>query len=262
MNAIALERMAVGIPVVEKDGNNTTTSEKELQRVRIAMRQLRANEESYIEIPGGIKISMLDMKAQTTKDVLPTIEHQNRQITLSVLAQFLMLGSTGGSGSRAVSADHSTLFIKSLEAVARTVQQPFQKDVINRLVDLNYSNLKNGYPKLVFSDLSDDDASVTAKAVSDLMNAKALTRDPGVENRLRHMLSLPELSQEMIDSYDDIVTPIEPNGGKNSNNTPADKKTEVDDAKDMPMDKKDMKASLLADARKSQMALIESILDK
>jgi phage gp29-like protein len=260
MNAIALERMAVGVPIVEKDANNTTSNEPELAKIRTALRQLRANESSYIELPGGVKISMLDMKAQTTKDVLPTIEHQNRQISLSVLAQFLMLGQTGGSGSRAVSADHSTLFLKSLEAVARTVQQPFQNDVINRLVDLNYSNLKNGYPKLVFADLSDDDAGVTAKAVADLMNAKALTRDAAVENRLRNMLSLPEMSQEMFDSYDDIVVP-EPNGGNNTNNTPNENKTTVDDAADMPTTTK-TQMSILADARKSQMALIESILDK
>lgn len=260
MNAIALERMAVGVPIVKKGMNNITISDGELQKVRSALRQMRVNEESYLEIPDGLEISMLDMGAQTTKDVLPTIEHQNRQITLSVLAQFLMLGSAGGSGSRAVSADHSTLFIKSLEAVARTIQQAFQKDVINRLVDLNYSNLKNGYPKLTFADISDDDAAASATAVAALMNAGALTRDPTVENRLRKMLNLPPLSDEMVDSYDELAINPTVTTPKPADKKPTDSESIVEDEQEMMSAKNN--GALLASARSTQMALIEALLDK
>lgn len=276
MNAIALERMSVGIPILTKGVGGVTVGEPELIKVRKALRAMRANEEGYIELPDGTTLAMLDMKAQSTKDNLPTIEHQNSQITLSVLAQFLMLGQTGGSGSRAVSADHSTLFMKSLEAVARTIQIPFQTDIVNSLVDLNYSNLKNGYPKLVYSDLSDDDASALGTAIASLKTAGAITMDPDLENRIRTMFGLPELTEEMYDNYAELHAPVaapnpdedpdEDNPGGTDKNTPDDKTAEVDKAKKTtptdPKQTKQTKSSVLADARRSQRQLIDIIVNK
>jgi phage gp29-like protein len=146
------------------------------------------------------------MKGNTTKDVLPTIEYQDRQILLSVLGQFLLLGQNGSSGSRAVSADHSRLFVKALNAVAKQYQYAFQKDVINRWVDFNYSNLPNGYPKLNFSTISDEDVQETANAVNSLMAVSALHPDRDMENRLRKMLNMPPLTDEDYDNYDKNIT--------------------------------------------------------
>lgn len=268
MNAIALERMAIGIPVVQKGVNNETIGDDELKKLRLALQDIRANEEAYLEIPASVTLSMLDMKAQSTKDVMPTIEHQDKQITLSVLAQFLMLGQTGGSGSRAVSADHSALFVKSLEAVARTIQQPFQEDVINKLIDLNYSNLQNGYPKLVFSELSDDDVSLFSNSVSALMTAGAITRDPDVENRIRAVLDLPELSDEMYDNYGETDTTIAPPLGDKPKetptkdaNTPIDKKASDAADKTLVEDTKKTTAALIDDAKQMQQKLIAHIFE-
>jgi phage gp29-like protein len=257
MNAVALERMAIGVPVVTKGVGNENADEHELAKIRMALRQMRANEEAYIELPSSVSISMLDMKAQSTKDVMPTIEHQDKQITLSVLAQFLMLGQTGGSGSRAVSADHSALFVKSLEAVARTIQQPFQEDIINRLVDMNYSNLQNGYPKLIFSELSDDDVSLLSASVASLMTAGALSRDPNLENRLRNVLDLPEMSDDMYDNYGN--EPIDtPAGGDVTK--PKDILKEDKQLTDIP-DGDKTTASIIADARAMQQKLIAHIFE-
>ncbi len=218
MNAVALENTAMGVPYIKKGLNNETVDEGELIKVRDRLRQQRANEEAFLEFPASIEIGWMDMKGNTTKDVLPAIEYQDRQITLSVLAQFLELGQGGSSGSRAVSSDHSRLFVKALVSVARTWQQAFQRDVINKWVDLNYSGLQNGYPRLVFSTISDEDVKETADAVSALTNAGALRIDRDVENRLRTMLSLPLLSQQAYDDYD--KQPEQPAINKPSNDIP------------------------------------------
>lgn len=265
MNAIALERMAIGIPVVSKGDNGGTTDEGELRNLRDALRNIRANEEAYLEIPASVTIGMLDMKAQSTKDVMPTIEHQDKQITLSVLAQFLMLGQTGGSGSRAVSADHSALFVKSLEAVARTIQQPLQEDVVNYLVDLNYSNLQNGYPKLTFSELSDDDVSLLSNGVAALMTAGALTADANVENRLRTVLDLPEMSDDMYKNYEKnkekLANPIAPPNTTTNDDIANQPNADVQDGTDTLAKDDKTTASLIDDARVMQQKLIAHIFE-
>lgn len=270
MNAIALERMSLGIPIITKGENNETVDPTALKNAQLALRNIRNNEEAYLEIPASLTVTMLDMKANTTKEILPTIVYQDRQIMLSVLAQFIELGASGAgggaSGSKAVSADHSALFTKSLEAVARTIQQPFQEDIVNQLVDLNYSDLPNGYPKLVFSNIDDDDTVDTANAVSTLMTAGALTADPDMENRLRSVLNLPQLPQDIYDNYPDsrtlpgtptdpaLADPADPAAPKND-----DAEEDAEDQK-MPTDKKNTKKTIKS-ARDIQAALLNEILN-
>jgi phage gp29-like protein len=146
------------------------------------------------------------MKGNTTKDVMPTIEYQDRQILLSVLAQFLLLGANDAAGSRAVSQDHSRLFVKALDSVAKQWEAAFQNDVINQWVDLNYSTLPNGYPKLKHSTISDEDVAETSTAIQQLVAAGMLHPDRDSENRIRRMVNLPELSEEDYENYAEDIT--------------------------------------------------------
>lgn len=206
MNAIALENQGMGVPYIKKVTANGTIDEDELKKLRNRLRQQRINEESYLEYPDTVEVGFMDMKGHTTKEIIPTIEYQDRQILLSVLGQFLLLGANGSSGSRAISADHSRLFVKALVAVAKQFQFAFQQDVVNRWVDLNYSKLPNGYPKLVFSTISDEDVQEMSGAVKDLMEAGALHADRDSENRMRKMLNLPPLSEEDYKNYSEDIT--------------------------------------------------------
>jgi phage gp29-like protein len=257
MNAVALERLGIGVPVITKGANGETIDEAELKALRKSLQLMRANESAYLEIPSSVTLAMLNMQSHTTTDILPTIEHLESQIMLSVLAQFLLLGKGGNSGSRAVSADHSALFVKSLEAVARTIQMAFQRDIVNRLVDLNFSNLQNGYPKLVFSELSDDDASLTATAVASLMTAGALSRDADLENRLRDILDLPQLSEEDYDNYgkDDQPAPTVTKDASTPKDTTVP--TDVQDT----ADEESVTASLIDDAKRMQQKIIAHIFE-
>jgi phage gp29-like protein len=197
---VALERLAIGVPLIRKGqgangATNLTVDPGALDNLKAALRQLRANEESYLEEPVGVLVEMMDMKGHTTKDVLPTIQYEDTQILLSVLAQFLGLGVNGNSGARALSQDHSKLFLKALEAVARVMERGFQS-AANRLIDFNYSNLPNGYPKLTFDNLDDDDVTVVSTALGTMVTAGVITPGVEVENRGRTLLNIPEISPE------------------------------------------------------------------
>lgn len=261
LNAVALEKMALGIPYIKKDMNNKTTGETELKNARDMLRKQRANEEAYFEYPDSIEVGFTDMQAHTTKDILPTMEYLDRQITLSVLAQFLQLGAGGGSGSRAVSQDHSRLFSKALVAMARTIQGAIQRDVIQRWVDLNYSNLPNGYPKLTFSSLSDDDAIETSEAINKLMQYGAIKPDRDLENQLRKRLNLPELSEEDYDNYEAPAIGGTPSTTPTTTPQPAKTGTPAK-VSDLPEeDLNDPKRLAIEGARKSQRELLAAIAE-
>lgn len=270
MNAVALENMAIGIPYIKKGIDGQTIDESELAKIRNRLRQQRANEEGYLEFPASIEVGWMDMKGNTTKEVIPTIEYQDRQILLSVLAQFLLLGANDAAGSRAVSQDHSRLFVKALVAVAKQWQLAFQRDVVNKWVDLNYSNLENGYPKLIFSTISDEDVKEVSQAVSTLMTAGALKPDRDIENRLRKMLNLPPLSDEDYENYEKnqkaiqatkqqtMPQPDDPNPQLPPAGSPVNPENQP---QDLPKeDKSELTAAIvIAEARRAQRKLLSLV---
>jgi hypothetical protein len=202
MNAIALEKLANGVPTLKKDGTVNVTP-AEIAKVRAALRSLYANEEGFLEIPAGLIVEMLDLKASSNKDVLPTIQYHDRQIVGSVLAQFTELGSQKGSGgAHALSSDQTKLFMKSEEAADQIIVDAINEDLIKQICDLNWSdNDTVGYPKLVGGQISDEDVTVMADAVDKLMTAGALTAGIEIEQHLRKTMHLPEMTEDEIANY-------------------------------------------------------------
>lgn len=233
LNAVASEQLAMGVPVLKKPA---APNPGDIELAREAIRQFRANEERYVELPEGWDLIMLDMKGQTIKDLVPSIQYHDRQITKSVLAQFLELGASNASGSRAVSTDHSKLFMLSEDAAAKTIQATIQEQWIKQLCDLNFSDMPNGYPKLVYGRVNDDDLTILAEAVAKLIGSNAITPDPDLEQHLRQTLHLPELPQEIRDGYEERRKAREEEAAR------LKKEAEKDPPKDKP--KKDVQASI------------------
>jgi phage gp29-like protein len=187
IDAIAFERQGLGIPK-GKIPENYTESDRE--KMENNLKNMRANSQSYVIEPDGYEITFMDMMARTTRDPATSIEHHNREIMKSVLAQFLELGSAEAGGSRALSEDHSKLFLQSLEAVSRSVCGVMNRHAIRELVDLNFD--VEAYPTLDFDGIRDVDAQEVAEAYKTLVESGALTPQESDETYFRDVLELPE----------------------------------------------------------------------
>lgn len=194
INLVGIEKTAVGVPILITPPN---ADPNEVENAIEGLKNLRANEEGYQKIPQGWDLKMLETGKDNLKMVLPTIQYHDRQIMKSVLAQFFELGATGGSGSRAVSDDQSQLFMLSEESAAKTIATTIQDQLIKQMVDLNYTQVKNGYPKVKFSKIGDDSIEVLANAVAKFVSAGVLTTDPGVEKHVREAAHLPAMTKEV-----------------------------------------------------------------
>ena len=193
IDAVGHERHALGVidvttPVGAKD--------EDKKKMRQYVRNLRANEESYIEHPEGWVVQFLDMKANSLKDVEPSINHHDRQIMKNVLAQFLEIGAAGGTGTRSTSEDHSRLFELAVQSVARRIVQVLQNTVVRTIVDLNYSDRE--YPTLRVGNISDDNIPVMSEAIKKFVDAGVLHPRPIDENSTRKMIGWSELTDEEI----------------------------------------------------------------
>ena len=196
IDAIAFERQGLGVPFFKVPQGVT---ESDTNKALTALKNLRANENAALIIPAGYEAGFLDMGSNTTRDPEKSINHHNKEILQSVLAQFLELGQNSSTGgSRALSSDHSDLFLKSIESIAVTIRDVLNNDLMKELVDMNFNNVKV-YPKLDFSPVDKVDIGLFGEAYSKLMSAGALTHTDEDEQYIRGLFGLPPREQKDID---------------------------------------------------------------
>lgn len=196
IDAVGHEKHALGVLDITYPKG---TPIEEVKAARKAARNMRANEQSYVDHTEGIVFQFLDMKANTLRDIMPSIHHHDRQIMKNVLAQFLELGATGGAGSRATSEDHSRLFEQAVQAVADHIVRILQNYVVKQLVDLNFTDVQD-YPKLRVDKIADDNVQVMSDAIGKFVTAGALHPTASDENTVRRILGLSELEEEELDA--------------------------------------------------------------
>lgn len=187
---ISLERDAVGLPYVELP-DNATPNDKAAARTLVT--KLRRDEEAGLVYPQGWKVGLMSGRGQGELDYQKAIAHHSRMIKMSVLAQFLDLGSAE-TGSYALSEDQSSLLLYSLNAVAQHIADTINHYAVQQLLDYNWAGLK-AYPKLAFSPVGQRDVVKIVDAITKLTQAMVLTPGPEIETYLRQELGLPALPE-------------------------------------------------------------------
>ena len=182
INVIGLEKQSVGVPKITPPSDPSTD---DIASAQEAVRKFTAHEEAFIQVPEGWEAEIMNMQGGSTKDPLPTIKYYDREVMKSVLAQFLELGGEMGSGSQALSSDHSSLFLLSLDTLAKTVATVINKQLIQQLCDLNFSDNSNGYPTLTHSSIAQDNVVELADSVKNLLDSGGITYDVELEDHLQ-----------------------------------------------------------------------------
>jgi hypothetical protein len=202
VHAIGLEKMAIPTPVL---GVPVGAQPDDIDEAIQSIMEYRSNEKAYIKKPAGWDLDAFDLSSQSIDQLLPALQHYEQKILLSVLGQFLMLGATsGGSGSRAVSQDHSELFMLSEESFSKTFLSALQRDLINLLEDINFSDINGEYTELKASEIKKDDVTILSGAVQAFKNAGLFTPTFETEQWVRQIVKAPQLTDDYKADFDKL----------------------------------------------------------
>jgi phage gp29-like protein len=195
LQAIALERWAVGIPVGKVPAG---TSEQDKQTFLQMLEAMRGHERAAMVLPEDYSIELIGAEAgqRANQAFVEAIQHHDTMIVKSVLAQFLNLG-TGDVGSWALSRDHSQLFLMGLNSVAQWFADHINRYAIPQLCRLNFGEDFTDFPELTFADLRLVlQREVLAEAISKLVQTGILTPDRSLQEWVRDVFDLPPLPEE------------------------------------------------------------------
>jgi len=218
--AIGVERNLTGIPMVEVPIGmlSATATAEEKAAVNLIVEQakaLRRDEQAVVVVPSstyiesvydpktdthkpvelntGYKFSLLGAPGSSPIDVNPIITRYKRDVAVTMLASFLMLG-IDGKGSLALSTDLTDLFELAGAGILDGVAATFNRFAVAGLMQLN-GVPPELWPTLEHGGLSDAALKGLINSLNGLLNSGGITHDENLETELREKLGVPKRAE-------------------------------------------------------------------
>lgn len=128
---------------------------------------------SSAALPNGWDVKTLGATGRI--DPVQLIDHHNAEMARSILAQFMMLGSGGSTGSWALSNDQSDMFILALRGLMDNLEEHITAYLVADLIDYNFETPH--YPKFRFADLTTQTTNLVKESFMKIMD-----KDPSQVN--------------------------------------------------------------------------------
>lgn len=191
IDAIGHERNHLGIPEWElPEGYSKADVEAAWEQVT----NVRTNEKTGLVKPPGHGFRLVRPEGGQVSDILPSIEHHDAKILLNVMAQFLLLGLTGGGG-RATSGSQVDMFQKAMKYIANYICGVFNLYLIPKLVGYNFKTAE--FPTMRVRNIGETkDLQMFAAAHANLASQSLITYDLETENWYREQMDMPYKLEE------------------------------------------------------------------
>lgn len=211
IEGIGIERDLAGLPVAHVPPEilaSSATAEQRtlLGKIKEIVTNIRRDEQEGVVWPLAydpesgkemFKLELLSTGGTRQFDTNAIIARYDQRITMSVLADFMLLGA-GKTGSWALSADKSSLFKTALESFLSSIADVINTHGIPKLLRFNGMTVKEA-PRYVPGAIGKVDLAVLVDFVERLSKSGAeMFPDTELENHLRSEANLPLLTEEQI----------------------------------------------------------------
>lgn len=203
IEAIAVERELAGIPVARipaeyLSGDASSAQSGFVNNLQQILRDVKFNEQGYIILPSDtypdkdgapsstrlVDIELMASNGKRNIDINPIVSRYQHDIARSVLSEFLLLGSSGGS--YALSKSKTDLFLRALESYIQAIVDVLNKQLVERLWQLNGLNY-DLMPTIEAGDVAPHDLREVASFLRNLNGANI------------DVSSHPEVIQDLMD---------------------------------------------------------------
>ena len=220
IEAIAVERELAGIPVAripaEYVSNDASVAQTgfvhDLQQI---LRDVKFNEQGYIVLPSDtypdkdgspsttrlVDIELMASNGKRNIEIGPIVSRYQHDIARSVLSEFLLLGTSGGS--YALSKSKTDLFLRALESYIQAIVDVLNKQLVERLWQLNGLNY-DLMPSIVAGDVAPHDLREISSFLRNLNGAGIdVSSHPEVIGDLMSIAELEYDHSVVVDTEDE-----------------------------------------------------------
>lgn len=194
---MGLQRHAVGIPSMKIPAGTKITDPNYLAAT-VLLKSFTQHEDAYMITEDGWDFEVITTNFNA-EQVQKAIDAENTEMALSVLAQFVLLGTQGKGGAYALSRDQSDFFLDGIQHVINLIEHTYNKHVITPFLQLNFGDRVD--PERIklrglnLNKKAGEELATTMKAFEEGGFLHATTDD---EISIRQSLDLPPLSPEQV----------------------------------------------------------------
>jgi len=196
--AIGAERDLVGLPLLKlPEGldigdKDDTEAIAQIAIAKRLIRNIRRDEQEGILLPFGWELELLRSPGERQLDTSQIINRYNKEIAVTVLAQFIMLGMER-TGSYALAKEQTDMFYMCLEGWADSIASTFNRSAVKLLGDLN--GFTEPYPYITHTALRHYQLKDLSTYVKDLAGVEALAVDDDMKTYLKNYARLSEFRE-------------------------------------------------------------------
>lgn len=205
IEGIGIERDLAGYPTLEApeelaDLWNPEDEDmvKMLRNAEQLISNIRRDKSEGLVTPPGWKFNLLSSGSRRQFDTNQIIERYNKQIAMSVLTDFVLLGHES-VGSFALADNKTKMFSLAVGTYLDIICEVFNNQAIPRLIDLNEEHFKGitDYPKMKHGDIEDANLEKIGAFIQQMTSAGVLTPDDELEDYIRQIANLPERTESI-----------------------------------------------------------------
>jgi len=230
IEAIGVERDLAGLPVIRAPGKimkkDANPNDKAMfASLKQIVQNLRRDSQEGLILPSDCddkgnklyELILLSSAGSRQMDVDKVIQRYDQRIAMTVLADFITLGNSGGtarSGSFGMAAQKTDTFGSAMSAWLDDIAEEFSRSVIPQLMKLNNLKSKN-MPKLTHGEIEGPDLQELGTYVTALSGAgMPLFPDANLERHFRDVAGLPDATPDDGSDYADPDMRVDPVRGK------------------------------------------------
>lgn len=191
LNAMAIEK-SMPIPTAEIPTGKENSPE--FETLKLVFESFTSHQSNYLTWPAGWKVELANGNNYDPSKIEVSIDNEDKRMAMAFLANFLLLGSSGGSGSYALSNDLSDFFLSGETYIANIIEKSINA-YIKKVVILNFGKQQK-YPKFKFTGITDKAGIEFANMIKLLVDSKVIIPDGELEESVRKRMNLPKASEE------------------------------------------------------------------
>ena len=200
---------AEGIPLYDLDGNPT----EQLHHAERVVRKIRRDESEGLVLPYGWKFELVSSGGKRQFDTNAVIQRYDRNIAMTVLADFILLGHEK-VGSFALSSDKTQLFSVAMGTFLKMICEVFNSQAIPRLMQLNGDAFRGitAYPELISGEIETPNLGELGNFLRNMVQSGVIIPDENLEDHVRMVADLPERDPATSYAYNEDVANTPPKG--------------------------------------------------
>lgn len=230
IEGIGMERELAGLPIlIAPEGIDLwDDSDDDMKEVRREAQELikliRANEAEGLLLPFGWEFKLASTGGTRAIDVGKVIERYTRHATMSMLADFIVLGHES-VGSFSLADVKTNLFAFGLGAWLDVITEVINQYAVPRLFRLNQRFPQDKLPQIKHGDTEAPDLNELGGFITSLTGANVIIPGPEIEEYVRSAGGLPPVPEERKQMHQDIMQmtleqklapPVDPNADPNA----------------------------------------------